>query len=812
LRHLRKIPQLKVAFLSLRVCILAILIARTSALFCQQSPEDLERMVVEVNTLLDQSDKEVSVAGKERALTHALRIAKGIDYSGGIVRSLLALGEIRSREGDVESAIQYFIEAEQLFGAQEDKQLYARIKHVLGDLFYAEKLYANARKYYSEALSLDPGNDAAQERIADAFLYEMRFDSAEYLHKQLEKRYREQGNHTGRVLIYQKLADAYNQTGQFSKGLYYMMLMENILEQHGTAPEKATLYNNLGHQHAQMGDQSNALISYKRAEAYCALARCAEMDVIQTNIGVLLHNTGNTKAGTERLQEALRTASGRRDEVRMAAIEQLMAAMYFKSNDLYNALRHNQVAIKLAEETAQTAVMLDALGIAADLHQELYDYEKAFTYYKQYLTLLDSIRLSEQVRQQRLTQQQNMLTEKAGAIRLLRTQQNLKELELRQANFDKERLQSDKDRLELKQRENDLLLLKQQQDLDEARFKEQALQVLRTRQELRLRTLETEQKNRQIEQMQRHEEVERAQRMADSTRRAQELEILRRDKDLQDLQITQQENLQRFLMGLGLLLLLVLALLTAGWWLARQAGRRLKIQNIQIQAQSAQIAEERRKSDQLLRNILPDEIAHELKTKGHASPRLYDAATVVFTDFINFTRLSERLTPKQIIDELDECFLAFDDICEACNLEKIKTIGDAYMCVAGIPIPNDTHALDAVHAARQMVDWLKKRAQNKPDAVFHAMRIGIHTGPVVAGVVGKHKFAYDIWGDAVNLAARMEEQGEEGRINISGATYAKIRRHYRCTHRGKHEVYNKGLVDMYFVEERIEEPEKRHTA
>lgn len=808
MRHLRKIPALSAASVLLRVCCTVSLIAWSAALFCQQSPEDLERMIVEVNALLEQSEKEPSTAEKARTLNRALRIAKGIDYSGGTVRALLALGGLRSQEGDVESAIQHLIEAEQLFGAQEDKQLYARIKNALGDLFYAEKLFAYARKYYSEALALDPGNDAVQERIADAFLYEMRFDSAEYLHKQLEKRYREQGNHTGRVLIYQKLADAYNQTGQFSKGLYHMMLMENILEQHGTAAEKATLYNNLGHQHAQMGDQGNALASYKKAEAQCALARCVQMDVIQTNIGVLLHNTGNTKVGTERLQEALRLASARGDEARMASIEQLMAAMYFKSNDLYNALRHNQIAIRLAEQTAQTEIMLDALGVAADLHQELYDYEKAFAYYKQYLTLLDSIRLSEQVRQQRLTQQQNMLTEKAGAIRLLRTQQNLKELELRQANFDRERLQSDKDRLELKQRENDLLLLKQQQDLDESRFKEQALQVLRTRQELRLRTLEAEQKNRQIEQMQRQEEVERAQRMTDSTRRAQEMEILRRDKDLQDLQITQQKNLQRFLMGLGLLLLLVLALLTAGWWLARQAGRRLKIQNLQIQAQSAQIAEERRKSDQLLRNILPDEIAHELKTKGHASPRLYDAATVVFTDFINFTRLSEALTPKQIIDELDECFLAFDDICEACNLEKIKTIGDAYMCVAGIPIPNDTHAVDAVRAALQMVDWLKKRAQNRPDAVFHAMRIGIHTGPVVAGVVGKHKFAYDIWGDTVNLAARMEELGEEGRINISGATYAQIRNHYSCIHRGKHEVYNKGLVDMYFIEERIDKTEK----
>ncbi|HNE29093.1 MAG TPA: adenylate/guanylate cyclase domain-containing protein, partial [Saprospiraceae bacterium] len=138
-------------------------------------------------------------------------------------------------------------------------------------------------------------------------------------------------------------------------------------------------------------------------------------------------------------------------------------------------------------------------------------------------------------------------------------------------------------------------------------------------------------------------------------------------------------------------------------------------------------------------------------------------------------------------------------------LEKIKTIGDAYMCAGGLPVPNDTHAEDAVKAALEMLDWLDQRNRNNPRAIFRQMRIGIHTGPVIAGVVGKNKFAYDIWGDAVNLASRLEELGEPSRINISTATRDAVGHLFTTSYRGKKEVHNKGLVDMYFIEGKVDE-------
>jgi class 3 adenylate cyclase len=214
------------------------------------------------------------------------------------------------------------------------------------------------------------------------------------------------------------------------------------------------------------------------------------------------------------------------------------------------------------------------------------------------------------------------------------------------------------------------------------------------------------------------------------------------------------------------------------------------------------VEKEKDRSEGLLRNILPATIAEELKTSGTASPRFFDHVTVLFTDFKGFTQIAEKTTPEALIETLNECFLAFDEICDRHNLEKIKTIGDAYMAAGGIPEPNGTHALDAVRVALEMQAFMAQWKEERLSKGLLAWdcRIGINTGPVVAGVIGKRKFAYDIWGDAVNIAARMESSGEIGKVNISGATYEQVADYFRCTHRGKIEAKNKGEVDMYFVE------------
>lgn len=214
------------------------------------------------------------------------------------------------------------------------------------------------------------------------------------------------------------------------------------------------------------------------------------------------------------------------------------------------------------------------------------------------------------------------------------------------------------------------------------------------------------------------------------------------------------------------------------------------------------IQEERQRSENLLLNILPSSIAEELKTLGHANTRRYDSVSVLFADFKNFTSIAERLTPEELVSELDMCFRGFDKIISKYGLEKIKTIGDAYMCAGGLPDPYQSTPAKVIQAAFEMQNYLEvlKEQRMKEGKPYFEARIGIHTGPIIAGVVGEKKFAYDIWGDTVNVAARMESNSDAGRINISSSTYQLIKDHFKCEYRGKISVKNKGEVEMYWVE------------
>ena len=248
-----------------------------------------------------------------------------------------------------------------------------------------------------------------------------------------------------------------------------------------------------------------------------------------------------------------------------------------------------------------------------------------------------------------------------------------------------------------------------------------------------------------------------------------------------------------------------------------------EIKNLEIEKQQANIARQRialtlsglclaligflayfinkgkKRSDELLLNILPYETAQELKQKGSVEAKNFKQVTVLFTDFKEFTQMASRLSPQELVKELDECFKAFDRIIDKYNIEKIKTIGDAYMAASGLPVANKTHPKDMVNAAIEIRDFILERKKKTGKNGFE-VRIGIHTGPVVAGIVGIKKFQYDLWGDTVNIAARMESNSEVGKINISHSTYNEVKDLFDCTYRGEIEAKGKGFVKMYFVQ------------
>jgi class 3 adenylate cyclase len=255
-------------------------------------------------------------------------------------------------------------------------------------------------------------------------------------------------------------------------------------------------------------------------------------------------------------------------------------------------------------------------------------------------------------------------------------------------------------------------------------------------------------------------------------------------------EVSKKDKTRNLLMGGGLLLLMAAIGFFSRWRYVKKSRDT--------------ISKEKDRSENLLLNILPAEIAEELKEKGEAAARDFDTVSILFTDFKGFTQASEKLSAADLVAEINTCFKAFDGIVGKYTIEKIKTIGDAYMAAGGLPVPDENGAKNTVFAGIEMQAFMiNRKAERDADGLpAFEMRVGIHTGPVVAGIVGVKKFQYDIWGDTVNTASRMESTGEVGQVNISEATYnlVKDEPQFAFESRGKILAKGKGEIEMYFVE------------
>jgi adenylate cyclase len=812
----------------------------------QPDDENIDVSLSKIDALLEQARRSNSDVEKERLANECIGMSQGASRTeSGMVQAYIILGEVYARNNKIEKSLSNYLEAENRAITNGTTQFLPLIYGGIGDLFFSQKLYENAAVFYKRVVQKNPKDYASMEKLADAYLYsvkrvneknalfsittgvdnglgdseyvepsntpvkdvnKLRFDSAEFLYKILMVKYKEDGNNAHLIQIYQKMANAYEQQDNVGKQLLYYIRIEDIVSKFGKPYERGRLYNNLGKVYAAQGKYEEALDNFKKTEIQCQFAAmspnkpCENEELLYINMGVVLHNMRRTKEGLSYLARAEAILKERKDIVSLASLEHLIATVYFSVDDRYNALSHTEEAIDYAKSANEIDVLSRAYRTASQIYQDLYDFEKAFEYYNNYLDLSDKIRIDDQRKQVMLSERSSQLRAAESEIKYLIVQREIRERALEATRLRQQQLEKDNEILaaDARQKELEVQILQKDKEANEATVREKIALAMQADEKLRTaaRELELQKRTAELERSEQQTAIAEAEKRSSE----QKVTLLNREKELADLQLTANQEFQRntyILGGLGALMLLFMA---GAWWFARRASKRLQMQNQKIEAQKNQIDAERGKSDRLLRNILPDEIAEELKTRGHAVPKLYDSATVLFTDFVNFTKLSASLQPERIISELDECFLAFDEIIEKHGLEKIKTIGDAFMCAGGLPVPNQTHATDAVRAALEINEWLRTRNAEKPDAIFREMRIGIHTGQVVAGVIGKNKFAYDIWGDAVNLASRLEEQGENGRVNISQTTYEAVKDQFKCSWRGQREVHNKGLVDMYFVD------------
>jgi adenylate cyclase len=765
---------------------------------------------VDILKLLRQSD---DGGQNDDAILEALYMSRSMYYENGIKKALSILVRREIVRGNAVPALRYALEWQKILEKDQNSPELVKLYTAIGDIYKGEGIYDNAVNYYLKAEKSFSGNQVNPEvirlwnLIGNTQLDNRHPEEAVPWLMKVKAYYDErQNSYADRIRILQQLSRAAELSGNFQQSLTYNIEIQNLGIRNNDQLTIALASNNLGYACHRLGKFKEAVAGFEDAERF-ALSHPGSMDLasIYVNLAIAWHNLRDPLKAISYLEKATEKNTG---SIENSYIEHLAATIFLKKGDIYNALKYNDLALKEASASGQSTTLCDAYGTAADIYQQLFEYEKALEFYKKHLALKDSLLIKERAMRQVLENQQFLLEKTEKEIRLQLANQELQLSEFNRVNLQKDKLQLEKDKLLLdaarREKENEVLLRDKQVQLTS--LKNAELQAQQARQALALtqqQLLATEQSQQiaELSQKERMAKLELDKQKADEARNQQQILLLQNQKKIDALELNKQRSFRTTAYGIGVLLGVILLLTGISWWYGKRLNRRLRDQNIEIEAQKQAIGQERNRAESLLLNVLPEETAQELKTTGKATPRKYEMVSVMFTDFTSFTRIAAYMPPEELIEVLNTCFTAFDDIADQYNLEKIKTIGDAYMCAGGLPKANTTNPVDAVSAAIAICNFmngfnLKQKQAGKP--VF-TVRVGIHTGQVAAGVIGNKKFAYDIWGDTVNVASRLENNCPAGHINISESTYDLVKHRFDCTFRGKIAVKNKGEMGMYLV-------------
>ncbi|MEM6965362.1 MAG: adenylate/guanylate cyclase domain-containing protein [Bacteroidota bacterium] len=724
--------------------------------------------------------------------------------------------------------LQYLLQAQNFLEKEKSPRSLFDIYTRIGKIYQSENLHERALPFYRKANLLPTPPITTQQKmdllepIAKAYFELGKTDSALMAYATQLDYYKTNNDYAGRLKVLQRKVDVFLKIGSYAQALKYNKQIKYLAEEKADKTHLAIIYNNIGYNLNQLEDYKEAIKYFLaaktlREKGYSTLSETnynsnktspIDLTMLYTNLGIAHNNIDDPKNAIKYLVEAKKTNDADSTALSDAYLDHLIATIHLNHGNVYDAFKSNESAITASKENKDLRLLSSTYLTAAKIQQKLYDYELALSFYQKHFALRDSFELENRLRRQQLLQQQLLLEKSEKEIRLLLINEEIKDQQIAALQFQQQLLESDAARIKLnseklelekQQQEKDLLILKSEQEKQAANLRSSELEKQKARQDLVLikQRLIAEQKDKEAKAAKNKEMM--AQMESENAKAAQKeaeqaAQLAKQSQEFVELQLEQEEAFRQFVYGLGALLALVFIMILSGLYYSRIANRRLEAKNREIE-------EERRKSEKLLLNILPQETANELKTTGIATPKEYDKVSVLFADFSNFTKISENLSPEQLLIELNECFRAFDEITARHGLEKIKTIGDGYMCAGGIPIANETNPTDAVKAAIEMQNYMQGRYQEKTgtgDAYWN-MRVGIHTGHVIAGVVGTKKFAYDIWGDTVNIASRMESACENGKINISSKTRGLINGEFDCTYRGEVEVKHAIKVGMYFV-------------
>jgi len=575
----------------------------------------------------------------------------------------------------------------------------------------------------------------------------------------------------GMGTAYMAIGINYRYKSDYQKALEYYKLALQINEETDNKHGIAAVYGNTCIVYIDLSDYANALDNgFKSLKINEAIKNKPGIASNYTNIGIVYDSQGDFAQALEYLLKALNLHRELNDKNRIAIVLTNIGIIYNEEKNYPKALEYLNQALEISLAMGNKSILSEVLGCLGDAYNGMADYSKALDYLSQAIKadeeLGDKSAIAEKLTSTGLIYL-SVAKDSAGIIKKEGSLSNSRETNLKKAIEYLSRAAEIHKEIgnlkELSENYRDLSTALELSGNYKAALQNHKLfmadkdSVFSEQSKIKLSKLETK----------------------------REIELKDKQILIGKLEIAKKRNEAIFYIIGIVLLLLVIA------FVYRNYATQKKLNIL--------VTKEKKRSEDLLLNILPAEVANELKEKGSADARNFENVTVLFTDFVNFTSAGENMTPKELINELHVCFKAFDHIIDKYNIEKIKTIGDAYLVVSSLPVPEINHAEHVVKAAIEINHFMRDRLEQLGDKTFH-VRIGIHTGSVVAGIVGVKKFAYDIWGDTVNVAARMEQNSEPGKINISQTTYDIIKDKFYCTFRGEIDAKNKGKLGMYFVE------------
>ncbi len=562
----------------------------------------------------------------------------------------------------------------------------------------------------------------------------------------------------------------YRYKSEYQKSLEYYRQAIQINEEIGYQRGLAAAYSNMGVVYVDQSDYAQALdYGFRALKINEASNNKVGMSGNLTNIGLVYDQLGDYAKALEYHTKAMALYREINDRNCILIAHLNLGIVYREEKNYPAALENITKAMQLCEELGNKTCLSDAFGCLGDTYKGMGDYEKALEYLSRGIKLDEELGNKESVAEKVTT---------TGLIYLDRARDSTGKL---QKNSSVSARHDDvKKAIEYLSRAAAI-----NKEIGNLKALSENYRDLSTAYELSGNDKEALQYHKLF--MVDKDSVFSQQNKIKLSNLESRREIELKDKQILigRLEIAKKRNEAVFyIVGIVLLLLVIV-------FVYRNYASQKKLNVL--------LSREKKRSEDLLLNILPFEVANELKAKGSADAKNFENVTVLFTDFVNFTGVGEKMTPQELINELHICFKAFDGIIDKYKIEKIKTIGDAYLVVSGLPVPDANHAEHIVRAAIEMSRFMQDRVKQLGDKTFQ-MRIGIHTGNVVAGIVGVKKFAYDIWGDTVNVAARMEQSSEPGKINISQTTYDLVNDKFFCTYRGEIDAKNKGKLGMYFVE------------